>query len=219
MLVQDERCEPQPHLHQSADCERQLWHSWAFDVRAAALARMAPVSRSCSNPPEYSDRPKPSLIAFQTPNRHISKVKFVLPLLFVVAFAPEAAACLGQPEARIREESRMMGAPLQRTDRKGYVIFRIERADGTVITQYMNARGLVFAIAWQAPSVPDFRALLGGYFSEFQQALQSRKRRSGALSLQTKNLVVESLGHMRAFHGRIYVPGLLPEGLTAAVVQ
>jgi hypothetical protein len=32
-------------------------------------------------------------------------------------------------------------------------------------------------------------------------------------------LLVESGGHMRAFRGRAYLPGLLPRALSAAVVR
>ena len=147
-------------------------------------------------------------------------LKLVLPLLVALLLgAPDVRACLGQTELRIREESRTLRGTLHRTERKGYSIIRIERQDGTLVTQYLNANGLVFGVTWQAPGVPDMKTLLGAYFPEFQRALRARGHRSGPLILRTKNLEVESLGHMRAFHGRIYVPGLLPKELTAEVIR
>jgi hypothetical protein len=63
------------------------------------------------------------------------------------------------------------------------------------------------------------RPLLGPYFLEFQLAVQARGHRPGPLTLTTKNLFVESAGHLRAFYGRAYMPRLLPRQLKAEVLQ
>jgi hypothetical protein len=44
-------------------------------------------------------------------------------------------------------------------------------------------------------------------------------RRRAAVVLRTGDLVVESGGHMRAFRGRAYLPGLVPPELGAAGVR
>lgn len=143
-------------------------------------------------------------------------------LALLVAFSigtSEAAACLGQHESRVRDEARALSGKFVRAEKKGYTEVRIEREDGTVIKQYVNAKGLVFGVTWQAPRVPDLKPLLGTYFGEFQQAIRARGHHTGAFVIQTTHLVVESMGHMRAFHGRIYVPGLLPPNVTSEAIR
>jgi hypothetical protein len=43
--------------------------------------------------------------------------------------------------------------------------------------------------------------------------------RRAPVGLRTGDLVVESGGHMRAFRGRAYLPGLVPRELAVAVVR
>ena len=195
-----------------------------------ALARLAPPTVTEPAPicsprtpiaaPAESSARVAALAKMGRASKGSAGLKLVLLLLVALLLgAPDVRACLGQTELRIREESRTLRGTLHRTERKGYSIIRIERQDATVVTQYLNANGLVFGVTWQAPGVPDMKTLLGAYFPEFQRALRARGHRSGPLILRTKNLEVESLGHMRAFHGRIYVPGLLPKELTAEVIR
>ena len=164
--------------------------------------------------------PTPAFIASLGRTCHSLLVKIAVPLFLCLSFAAaSAAACLGQTEASIQTETQTLRGVLQRIKHGDYTVIQIDRDDGTVIRQYINAKGLVFGIHWQAPSMPNLQLLLGSYFTEFQRARQARGHRSRSLVMQTKNLVVESIGHMRAFHGRVYLPSLLPASLTAAVVQ
>jgi hypothetical protein len=76
--------------------------------------------------------------------------------------------------------------------------------------------GLVFAVAWEGPLLPDFARLLGSAYPVYQEALRQQKR---GVSVQGAELVIESGGMMRAFNGRAYLPGRLPAGLTAQDIR
>lgn len=128
-------------------------------------------------------------------------------------------ASLGGSVSDIKCGQRSVGSTKQITDRGEYKIVQIDLDNGTTIKQYVNRAGLVFGITWQARTVPNLKPLLGAYFLEFQLAVQARGHRPGALTLSTKNLFVESAGHLRAFHGRACLLRLLPQQLTAAVLQ
>ena len=67
--------------------------------------------------------------------------------------------------------------------------------------------------------MPDLEPLLGSHYAAFRQAASRTGRRRSAVVLRAEDLVVESGGHMRAFRGRAYLPGLVPRELTAAVVR
>ena len=103
--------------------------------------------------------------------------------------------------------------------RQGYALHQISAPDGTVVREYTSPQGTVFGVSWKGPVMPNLKQLLGSYFTTFQQASQAPHPRRGPLVVRTDQVVVESGGHMRAFRGRAYVPSLVPNNLTQAVVQ
>ena len=133
--------------------------------------------------------------------------------------APSAWATLGQPAESIaadqqflRGETRSIGTANMRVD-------EITAADGNTVREYVSPAGLVFAVAWSGPQVPDLTRLLGAYFGEFQSVARSAVRRHGPIQLRSAHLVVESGGHVRALRGRAYLPHLLPESIALESVR
>lgn len=139
-------------------------------------------------------------------------------MLLLLGSAP-AWAVLGEQEASIKSDQKHLRGQVRAIVREGYSIQQISAADRTIVKEYVSPEGMVFGISWQGPTMPDLQQLLGSYFTQFQQASQSRLRRRGPLVLRTDQLVVESGGHLRAFHGRAYVPNLLPKNLSEEVVR
>jgi len=90
---------------------------------------------------------------------------------------------------------------------------------GTVVTEYTNANGVVYAVTWQGRLMPNLRQVLGSYFAAYQSAAQTPVMRHRLVRVNTPDLVVESSGKMRAFSGRAWVPALLPSGVTPAEIQ
>ena len=128
-------------------------------------------------------------------------------------------AALGESVDSLASDQERLRGELRSTAGDGFSVHEIRSADGTVVREYASPAGLVFAVAWQAPFGPDLPHLLGSWFAEFQRAAQSPVRRHGPLAVRTERLVVESGGHMRAFRGRAYLPGALPDAVSEAVVR
>ena len=85
--------------------------------------------------------------------------------------------------------------------------------NGTLVREFADAQGVVYAVRWDGPTLPDLHALLGRYFGTFARAAQSRHgaRQPGApLMVQDGEVVVQSRGRMRQFTGFAYVPALVP---------
>ena len=139
-------------------------------------------------------------------------------LLSLLCSAP-AWAVLGQPEQSVNSDQQRLRGELRSTAREGYTVHEIDAADGMVIKEYVAPDGMVFGVSWQGPTMPDLQHLLGTYFLEFQQSTQGAAPRRRSLAMRTERLVVESGGHMRSFHGRAFVPNLLPGGVREEVVQ
>lgn len=133
--------------------------------------------------------------------------------------AAPAWAVLGQPAGSVQSDHEVLRGSLVEVPRQGYALHQISAPNGMVVREYTSPQGTVFGVSWTGPVMPNLKQLLGTYFAAFQQAAQSPHPRRGPLVVRTNEVVVESGGHMRAFHGRAYVPSLVPDNLTQAVVQ
>ena len=147
------------------------------------------------------------------------KMKIMTVLLAWFLGAAPAWAVLGQPASSVQSDQAYFRGMLAQVSHQGYELYQIDAPDGTVVREYVSPEGTVFGVSWQGPVMPNLSQLLGSYVSDFQQASQSPHPRRGPLVVRTVRVVIESGGHMRAFHGRAYVPSLLPNNLTQAVVQ
>jgi hypothetical protein len=128
-------------------------------------------------------------------------------------------AVLGQYENSITLDQQHLRAQAREIARQGYSIQELKSPDGQLVREYVSPAGLVFGVAWQGPTMPDLRQLLGSYFGNVQKANQSRRPGRGPLIVQTKDFVFESGGHMRSFRGCAYVPSLFPKNIPAEVIR
>jgi uncharacterized protein DUF2844 len=128
-------------------------------------------------------------------------------------------AVLGESEESVASDREHLHGELRSTVQDRFVVHEIGTADGTTVREYTSPAGVVFAVSWQGPFVPDMAQLLGSYFPEFREAGRSPVRRRRPLAVRTEHLVVEMGGHMRAFYGRVYLPGALPEGVSESDVR
>lgn len=130
-------------------------------------------------------------------------------------------AVLGGSVQSVRADQQRLRGQLEAVSRQGYFVQQITAPDRSIIEEYVSPAGVVFGVSWQGPAMPNLSLLLGSYFPVFQQASQSAARRHSrrALVVSSNQLVVESGGHPRAFHGRAYVPSLIPANLSPAVVK
>lgn len=86
---------------------------------------------------------------------------------------------------------------------------------GTVVREYVNPAGAVFAVSWNGPFLPDLRTLLGQHFATMTGAAAQRpKAGHSQLAVERPDVVIISNGHMRAFSGRAWIPGELPAGFS-----
>lgn len=81
---------------------------------------------------------------------------------------------------------------------------------GTIVHEYLS-NGVVFAITWQGPAVPDLRSLLGVYFAQLASHVSSGSHHS--MRFIGNDFVMRSMGHGRSHSGRAWVPSVVPSGL------
>ncbi len=144
---------------------------------------------------------------------------FLTFLTAMVLGVSPAWAVLGQYASSVQSDQQQLHGELRTVSHDGFSVHEITSPDGTVIREYVAPSGLVFGVAWQGPTMPNLAELLGSYFQEFQQSAKSAPRKRGPVNLHTDHLVVEAGGHLRAFHGRAYLPSLLPHNVPETAVR
>ena len=101
-----------------------------------------------------------------------------------------------------------------------YTVSQSTLDSGTVVREYVNSDGTVFAVSWSGPALPDLRTLLGDKFAVLTGAAAQRpKAGHSQLALERPDVVIVSGGHMRAYAGHAWIPGALPAGFDTSVIE
>jgi uncharacterized protein DUF2844 len=132
-----------------------------------------------------------------------------------------AGANLGGPESSVAADQQILRGQSRQEARGSYKVYQISAANGVVWKEFVSPAGMVFAISWQGPHMPNLERMLGSSLVDLQVAMQSSapRRTRGPLIIRTDKLVLVSGGHMRAFHGYAYVPGLVPANVSPETLQ
>ena len=125
-----------------------------------------------------------------------------------------AFAALGAKADSVQADQAAINASVRSTQMAGFAVQELQAASGSVVREYVGADGTVFAVAWEGPTHPNLRQVLGEYFDPYVQAAKAQHVGRGPVAIMQPGLVVQSAGHMRAFRGRAYLPQLLPPGVT-----
>lgn len=97
-----------------------------------------------------------------------------------------------------------------------YVLSAVSLASGAVIKEFSGPDGLVFAVSWRGPVLPDLSVLLGSYYATFNQANEEARasgRRGSPLSIARDGLVVQAGGRSPHLFGYAYIAHLVPAGI------
>jgi hypothetical protein len=131
--------------------------------------------------------------------------------------APVRAA-LGGDTASVASDADALHGVIHSTPLQQYDIQEITSDNGMRLREFQNRSGVVFAIVWSGPAMPDLQKLLGASYQTYTTALAaaSHSTLKRPLRIATSDLVVESEGHMRAYSGRAYLPALIPAGTSPA---
>jgi len=129
-----------------------------------------------------------------------------------------AWASLGGDAASVAADQRQMNAALRSTSAPQYTQFEFQTPSGTRVREYLSPAGVVFAVVWNGPSLPDLRQLLGRYFAQYVEA-NAEGAGAGPRLIAQPGLIVYAGGHMRAFMGRALVPDLVPKGVSLEEIR
>lgn len=129
-------------------------------------------------------------------------------------FAPVHAA-LGGATASAKSDAAKLQGRMESTSHAMFTTAAITLPSGTVVKEYISPAGSVFALSWHGLRPPDLSQLLGHYYADYQAALASRSTpRHHHVLLKGNGMVFEAHGHMRDMRGSVYLPALMPAGLS-----
>lgn len=137
-----------------------------------------------------------------------------LAALFAGLLPHVASATLGQPEITVQADVEKAHAAIKSSeDRSAYRVHEIQLPSGTVVREFVAPSGTVFAVAWQGPTRPDLRQVLGQYFDAFSSVPRTKFSDRRHVLIQQGDLVLQSRGHMRALSGSAYLRSAIPSGV------
>ncbi|HWS62831.1 MAG TPA: DUF2844 domain-containing protein [Steroidobacteraceae bacterium] len=127
-------------------------------------------------------------------------------------------AALGGDTASVASDADALQGVIHSTPLQQYDIHDITSGNGMRLREFQNRSGVVFAVVWSGPAMPDLQKLLGASYQTYTTAVAAANHPGlkRPLRIATSDLVVESEGHMRAYTGRAYLPALIPAGTSPA---
>ncbi len=148
------------------------------------------------------------------PSRYRLKY-LMLPLLAASAALASGAAfaTLGETESSIQADGEALRGSIKQADHLDYRAHEITLPSGTLVREYANLDGTVFAVSWSGRFMPNLRQMLGRYFDTYTEAVKNRRQDRHHLNVESGALIVQAHGHGHAFSGRAFLPAAVPPGV------
>lgn len=116
--------------------------------------------------------------------------------------------------------ARSLAAAGNSTANAVYTVSQTTLDSGTIVREYTDAAGKVFAVSWTGPTLPDLRTLLGSKFTALTDATGRRTQAGHSqLALNQSDVVIVSNGHMRSFAGHAFIPSAVPAGFDTTTIE
>jgi len=146
-------------------------------------------------------------------------LRLLLPSV-LLALAFPAWASLGDNVTSVQTDNAHMKGTLRSVATQQYVRHEIQTPAGQTVREFVSQEGTVFGVAWEGPIQPDLQQVLGSFFEPVKQAVAAQQRHGhGPISVETSGFVFQQGGHARSFHGRAYVPSMVPQGVDVTEIQ
>jgi hypothetical protein len=134
-----------------------------------------------------------------------------------LAYAALGGAPSNFGDAPVRQGARSLAAA---GGEQVYTVSQSTLDSGTTVREYSGANGVVFAVGWNGPTLPDLRTLLGDKFASMTSAAAKRpKAGHSQLAVEQSDVVIVSNGHMRSFAGHAWIPSALPAGFDINTIE
>jgi Protein of unknown function (DUF2844) len=150
--------------------------------------------------------------------RAVRQASSVFILGIAAVWAGQARASLGGDAASVLADASELHGVVQSSTLRQFEIQEIVTDNGMHVREFLNRDGIVFAVTWTGPAMPDLQRLLGAQFAVYTAALAARDHLGlhRSVRVATSGLVVESDGHLRSYVGRAYLSAMIPTDVSIA---
>lgn len=135
------------------------------------------------------------------------------------ALCAPAFAGLGGTVTSVDADRVSLKGEVRVTSKAGFMVHEISGASGMLVQEYFAPNGVIFAVSWRGPGVPDLKQMLGSYYDQARQAASGPHYNHHHLTVATPEVVVQSSGHLRSFVGRAWAPALLPQNFSISDIK
>jgi len=139
-----------------------------------------------------------------------------------MAIAPSWAVLGGDVSSIQVDQTRMRAQRESRAAVREGTVHELRMPDGSSIRQFVNANGIVYAVAWSTRLKPDFAQMLGRHAADFEAGVAAVSRSPGltrSAEVDRGDLVVHSSGRPGAFVGQAWLKSLLPSGARTDAIR
>jgi len=143
-------------------------------------------------------------------------------LALMMALGPAWAFLGGDLSSVQTDQTRMRASRVTTSAAQAVSVHDIRLADGSSIRQFVNAQGIVYAVAWSTRMKPDFAQMLGRHAAEFDAGVAAKPRAPGlqrGAIVDRGDLVVHSAGRPGAFVGKAWLKSQLPAGVSGDAIR
>jgi len=149
----------------------------------------------------------------------IRRICCVWLMIALSGISPAANAVLGAKVVSTDQDTVQSKASSRSQQSQNFKVVETTTPAGTTVREYADAEGRVFAITWNGPLKPDLRQLLGPYFPHYISDSNEQSSGHARRTVRHEDLVVHSLGRMRAFSGKAYLQSVIPNGVEIDSLQ
>lgn len=136
-------------------------------------------------------------------------------VLLGLLLAGTAQAQLGGDAASIAGDAQAFSTMSIRQSVGTLVRYEVKTA-ATTIHEYLGSTGLVYAISFRGSATPNLDQLLGSYTAAFNASVRHDRR---SANVDTPTLRAQLHGSPGAVSGVLWLPELLPPGVTTGALQ
>jgi len=148
-----------------------------------------------------------------------TSMRVLLAAVTALAFSQAAQAELGGAASTLQNDRMQMKAAVPVASTKlNYTVHEMTLSSGTTVREYI-ANEKVFAVAWRGQHKPDLKQLMGPYFETYTKEALTHRSGHSHVAIEHPDFVMHAAGHMRYSAGSAYIPGMLPQGVTAQDIR
>ena len=144
-------------------------------------------------------------------------------LAVALAWPLAVQATLGERIDSVQADTQRAGATRRVALQLDGTMHQLTLPDGSVIREYADRDGVVYAVGWSTRFKPRLDRLLGAHFAAYAEAgRQAQRLRAGVRPDSVAlpgDLIVESTAHLNAYVGRAYLRSRLPAGRSADAIR